>query len=142
MKIGELASATNVSVDTLRYYEKQRLLEPPTRTDNGYRSFGESHVARVQFIRSAQALGFSLAQIVEIIPRLAAGKFGRREIEQQLSEKLAEVDGQIEKLQLVKTNLLNTFNALTCDPGLPVSSAAVTLKQPGARVRIKGLHAK
>ena len=110
MKIGELASVTNVSVDTLRYYEKQRLLEPAVRTVNGYRSFGESHVARVQFIRSAQALGFSLAQIVEILPRLAAGNFGRREIEQQLSAKLAEIDTQIEKLQRVKTNLLSTVD--------------------------------
>ncbi len=140
MKIGELAQASGVSADTLRYYEKQGLLDPPKRADNGYRSYGASHLERVQFIRSAQGLGFSLAQIANILPRLSGGQIGRKEIEQQLHAKISEIDSQIQKLQNLRQNLLSTFDALRCTPGEAISAVNATVQEPSAPVRIKGLH--
>ncbi len=63
MNISALAKATGVTVDTLRYYEKQMLLDAPAREENGYRVYTEAHLERVRFVRGAQALGFSLAEI-------------------------------------------------------------------------------
>jgi MerR family copper efflux transcriptional regulator len=126
MKIGELAAAAGVSTDTVRYYEKQCLLDPPARAANGYRSYRAQHLERIAFIRSAQALGFSLAHIAHILPQLAAGQFGRAEIEGHLQTKMAEIDVQIRALQALKRELHNTFERLTCRPDAVLSAAEAT----------------
>ena len=137
MKIGELAKAAGVSVDTLRYYEKLALIEPPVRMDNGYRLYGAQHLERMRFIRSAHALGFSLTQIGTIIPRLAAGLVSRETIERQLQVKLAEIDTQITALQTLKADLHATIASLSCPPGVPMSTAAVTGSAPAIPGRLK-----
>ena len=63
MKIGELAKACDVSVDTVRYYEKQGLLAAMNRSEGGYRLFGQDAMERLRFIRKAQSLGFTLNEI-------------------------------------------------------------------------------
>lgn len=126
MNISALAQTTGVTTDTLRYYEKQQLLDPPVRQGNGYRSYGEADVARVAFIRSAQLLGFSLAEIREVIPRLVQGTFGRREIELSLSEKISQIDAHIRQLQALKKQLKTTFASLSCSPEASVSLTAAT----------------
>jgi len=87
-------------------------------------------------------LGFSLAQIGEILPRLAAGQFGRAEIEKQLHAKLAEIEAQILKLQELKQALMDTFASLQCAPDIAVSAAHATVNEPVKPVRIKKLHAR
>jgi Cu(I)-responsive transcriptional regulator len=67
MKIGEIATATGISVETIRYYERERLLTPPPRTAANYRSYNEGHRRRLSFIRRARDLGFSLAQVRELL---------------------------------------------------------------------------
>jgi DNA-binding transcriptional MerR regulator len=63
LRIGELATATGLTVRTLRHYDQIGLLRPKTRTEGGYRLYGEAEVQRLQQIRSLQSLGFSLEQI-------------------------------------------------------------------------------
>jgi len=63
MTIGRLARAARVSVETIRYYQRRGLLEAPPRPAGGVRRYGEQAVARVRFIKRAQELGFSLAEI-------------------------------------------------------------------------------
>jgi MerR family transcriptional regulator, copper efflux regulator len=140
MKIGELAAAADVSVDTLRYYEKQGLVAPPVRAPNGYRSYGPAHLERVLFVRSAQALGFTLTQIGAIIARLAQGQFGRADIEQQLQAKLVEIDAQIRRLQGLKRELRRTVDSLSCASDARLGAPAATLAAPGAPARVKRLH--
>lgn len=67
MKIGELASATGTKVETVRYYEKIRLLPPPARTSANYRSYGCEHLVRLSFIRRARDLGFTLEAVRELL---------------------------------------------------------------------------
>ncbi len=141
MKIGELAEAAGVSVDTVRYYERQQLLEAAVRSSNGYRIYGQAHLEQLRFVRSAQSLGFSLAQIGAILPKLRAGQFSRAEIEQQLKLKMAEIDQQMRRLEHMRGELQATFHALSCSPASPVSAGAATLDSPGAPARLKGLHA-
>lgn len=67
MKIGEIAAATGVHIETIRYYEREGLVPHPQRTASNYRVYGEEHWKRITFIRRARDLGFSLAQVRELL---------------------------------------------------------------------------
>ena len=132
MNISQLAKTVEVSTDTVRYYEKQGLINAPQRQTNGYRSYTEAHVALVRFVRGAQALGFSLAEIRTILPQVAQGTFGRTEIEQQLKTKIAQIDAHMVQLKTLKKELIATFEALRCAPTQPVSTAHATAPDSGS----------
>lgn len=126
MKISELAQSTGVTADTLRYYEKQGLLNAPRRQGNGYRSYSAADAQRVRFVRSAQTLGFSLAQIREILPELDQGRMGRADIEARLNAKIAEIDARFAELRRLRQELVDTLASLTCEEGVPVTVVAST----------------
>jgi MerR family transcriptional regulator, copper efflux regulator len=67
VRIGELATRTGISVRTIRFYEQSGLLPAPARTPAGYRDYDDSAIGRLRFVRSAQALGLSLAEIAEVL---------------------------------------------------------------------------
>lgn len=67
MKIGEIAAATGIHIETIRYYEREGLVPPPARTASNYRSYGDAHRKRLTFIRRSRDLGFSLAQVRELL---------------------------------------------------------------------------
>jgi MerR family copper efflux transcriptional regulator len=75
-------------------------------------------------VRSAQALGFSLAEIRWILPRLDAGQVQRAEIEDHLQKKLAEIDGQIKRLRALKKEVQTTLSSLSCQ-----TEASLTVQQ-------------
>lgn len=132
MNISQLAKAVDVSTDTVRYYEKQGLISAPKRQANGYRSYSAAHVELVRFVRGAQALGFSLAEIRAIQPQVARGTFGRTEIEQQLKAKMGQIDAHMAQLRTLKKELTATFEALRCSPTQPVSTANATAPDSGS----------
>jgi Predicted transcriptional regulators len=65
--IGKLAGQTGLSIDAIRYYEKERLLLPAHKTDSGYRLYDQRALRRIRFIKQAQHCGFSLAEIRELL---------------------------------------------------------------------------
>ena len=67
MRIGELARRTGVDVQTVRYYEREGLLDPAARTDAGYRIYGEAHLERMHFIRHCRSLDMALADVRRLI---------------------------------------------------------------------------
>lgn len=67
MRIGELAEAVSMPAKTIRYYEAIGLLPPPERRPNGYRAYDQSACERLRFVKAAQAVGFSLGEIKEIV---------------------------------------------------------------------------
>jgi DNA-binding transcriptional MerR regulator len=67
VRIGQLAGKTGVAVRTIRFYEQAGLLPAPHRTAGGYRSYDDDAITRLRFIRSAQALGLSLAEIGDVL---------------------------------------------------------------------------
>jgi DNA-binding transcriptional MerR regulator len=73
MQIGELARRADVNIQTIRFYERQKLLPEPERKPSGYRVYGDSDLRRLLFIRQAKALGFSLEEIHEILVMRARG---------------------------------------------------------------------
>ncbi|KKC23854.1 MerR family transcriptional regulator [Sphingomonas sp. SRS2] len=103
LTIGQLATAGNVGVETVRFYQRKGLLENPTR-DRGIRRYGSEDVRRLRFIRQAQAAGFTLEQINELL-RLDAGEdrsrareLARHRIE-ALNAKIAELERARDALQ-------------------------------------------
>ncbi len=75
--IGQLAKRGGVGIDTVRYYERNGLLAPRTRLASGYRRYGALELARLRFIRRAQALGFTLKEIKELLALSAQRDVGR-----------------------------------------------------------------
>jgi DNA-binding transcriptional MerR regulator len=71
--IGRLADAAGVNVETVRYYERRGLLERPVRQGSEYREYADADVARLKFIRRAKALGFTLAEIRELLTAADSG---------------------------------------------------------------------
>lgn len=134
MNIGELAQAAGVSTDTVRYYEKQKLLPPAQRQDNGYRSYTATQLGQLRFVRSAQGLGFSLREIRDILPALNEGRFKRGDIEARLHAKLAEIDQHMALLHQRRKELLDTFALLKCQPEAPLAAPQATAPtQPRGR---------
>lgn len=132
MNISQFAHAAGVSTDTVRYYEKQGLIGAPRRQANGYRQYTDADVAAVRFVRGAQALGFSLAEIQAILPRVAKGAFGRAEIERELTAKMAQIDAHMAHLRTLKKELKATFDSLQCAPSKPVSTEQATAPDSGS----------
>ncbi|SMP21747.1 MerR family transcriptional regulator [Shimia sagamensis] len=96
MRIGALAEAAGVSRDTLRYYEKQKLIRAD-RWPNGYRDYPEGMVEMVRMIRQGQALGFSLKEIGALVKGLGGG-LSQAEVEKLLAGKLADIDARMKEL--------------------------------------------
>ena len=97
LRIGEVALRSGVSIDTVRYYERRRLLPAARRTQGGFRLFTPETVERVQFIKQAQELGFSLDEIGEILT--TGGVSECRRVRDHLKVKLSEVDSRIRLMQ-------------------------------------------
>lgn len=92
LRIGELASAAGVSPHTIRYYEKMNLLPRANRTYAGYRLYTEDDVKRLRFIKQAQAIGFSLSEIKQVLLGGGAGLEECQRIRDLLSSKLKQID--------------------------------------------------
>jgi DNA-binding transcriptional MerR regulator len=95
IKIGEVARRCAVSPDTIRHYEKRGLIPPPSRTPSGYRQYSEDDVIRVQQIRRALALGFSLRELASIFAIRRAGGTPCRKTLGILEDRLAETERRL-----------------------------------------------
>lgn len=88
--IGALAKRAGVRIDTVRYYERSGLLAPKARLATGYRRYGKVEVARLRFIRRAQALGFTLNEVRELLALSSRRDVAR--VKRVAQEKLADVE--------------------------------------------------
>lgn len=115
--IGQLAELSTTKVATIRFYEQSGLMLEPPRTAGGQRRYGPAHLERLQFIRHARALGFSISDIHELL-RLAAHPEAPCHSADELAAKhLREVDGKIAQLQALKTELEHML-AACCSGGV------------------------
>ena len=101
--IGELAKQAGVGIDTVRYYERSGLLAPHTRLPSGYRRYRNLEVARLRFIRRAQALGFTLGEIKSLL-KLSAQR-DVAQVKRSAQAKLEDVERRIKELQRVREGL-------------------------------------
>jgi DNA-binding transcriptional MerR regulator len=105
-RIGEIAQRTGLSADTLRYYERAGLLGRPARTTGGFRLYVERDVERLTFIRRAQAVGFSLDEIRDLLDSDATRGVRCRQVRDLVSKRLAQVDERIVELRSFRRSLL------------------------------------
>jgi DNA-binding transcriptional MerR regulator len=119
MTIGQLAKACGVPISTLRFYERRGLLRPSTRSAAGYRFFGPDEIARVRFLRRAQALGFSLEELGSMLTLSASRDVVTADIATVGAEKLAELDQRIADLGRVRAALAALLDAQCLDLQAP-----------------------
>lgn len=105
LKIGEVAERADLGIETIRYYERQGLLEPPRRRSSGYRQYDESVVSRLKFIRRAKTLGFTLAEIRDLLGLWVAGETRCEQIRARAGQKIADIEERIRLLQKMKRSL-------------------------------------
>ena len=105
LRIGRLAEQADVSVQTLRYYERRGLLAPPARRPSGYRSYGVDVVSRVRFIRRAQGLGFTLQEIGDLLALWPDSSRSCRRVEQRAAATLERIVVKIQDLNEMRTAL-------------------------------------
>lgn len=102
---GRLARKAGVNLQTIRYYERSGLLPPPERNESGYRQYTENALIRIRFIKKAQALGFSLKEIQELL-RLKADKNRQcKEVLELVASKVEEINEKIVELKSAQETL-------------------------------------
>jgi DNA-binding transcriptional MerR regulator len=109
LRIGEVAKASGVAVETLRFYERRGLLGRPRRTGANYRVYGPAVLERLAFIRRAQAVGFTLDEIGEILAESAEGRLPCRHVREMARRKLEELDRRLAELRRYRTELSRTL---------------------------------
>jgi DNA-binding transcriptional MerR regulator len=105
MRIGEFAEASGVPAKTIRYYESVGLLPQPRRLDNGYRDYVASAATRLEFIRSAQAIGLSLGEIRGVLDFRDRGNVPCTHVAELIDRRAREVSAQIAALERVRADL-------------------------------------
>ena len=106
MKIGEVADRGGVNLQTIRYYEREGLLPQPPRLPSGYRVYTEPTVRRVRFIKRAQELGFTLAEIRELLSLRIDHVRDRSDVRALAKAKVADIDDKIRTLSAMKEALV------------------------------------
>lgn len=123
LTIGEVARRAGVGVETVRFYERQGLLEEPARKDSGYRQYADDAVTRLRFIRRAKELGFSLKEIQELLALRLDPATTCAEVRGAAEAKIADVEERIQALQRIKKALKKLTAA--CSGRGPVSACPI-----------------
>jgi len=124
MRIGELAELANVSTRALRYYEKLGLVRPAARTGSGYRVYDDDALQRVAFIKAAQAIGFTLDEIAEVIQIRDEGHAPCTRTLEIIRRRLDEIDHKVAELHALREALADravfgaTIDHATCTSGV------------------------
>ena len=102
LTIGQLAKQARVNRETVRYYERRQLLQRPSRSIGGYRVFSDDAVKRLQFIRHAKMLGFSLEEIREFLALRVHSVGTCERVRERAQMKITEIERKIESLEQMK----------------------------------------
>lgn len=105
LKIGEVASRSGIGIEALRFYERSGLLGRPGRTQSGYRVYDEAVLLRLDFIKRAQVLGFSLDEIKRIIADKQAGRSPCLEVREIVRHRLEELDERMKEMRRYRREL-------------------------------------
>src|SRR5688572_11974468 len=124
LRIGDVAAQTGVTVEALRYYEQRGLLRPAERRTSGYRVFGTDAVSVVRFIKRAQALGFSLTEIEDLVRLRERAWTGDapRQLRDAAVAKVRDINRRVRELRALGRELTALIDA--CNDGC-VAGAAI-----------------
>jgi DNA-binding transcriptional MerR regulator len=119
--IGDVAERLGLSADTLRYYEKIGLLPEVGRNGAGIRLYNDQDLSRLAFIRRAQRMDFTLAEIGELLKMRAAPHKARKHVRELTARKLAEVEARLAELKTLRDELTLLLNLCRGTPqGCPI----------------------
>ena len=128
MTIGKAARNVGVGVETIRFYERKGLIDRPLKPPRaGFRVYPQETIQRIRFIRQAQAIGFSLHEINELLSLRADPAADCSSVRQQASVKLAEVNRKITQLEDIRVALQDLIAACPGRGALRVCSIMETL---------------
>ncbi len=107
---GQVAEIAQINPETLRFYEKNKLIPEPERTASGYRLYPEAVFLRLDFIKNAKASGFSLKQIHEFFQLVENQEVGLEEMLPNIDQKINELDSRIKSLEEMRNSLIEFRN--------------------------------
>jgi len=108
--IGELSRLTGVNIETIRYYEKIKILRPPPRTEGGRRVYGPTETRLLAFIRRGRELGFGLDDIRALLALGAPGKASCADVRDIAAHHLGDIRSKIDDLRKLERLLAKTIN--------------------------------
>ena len=123
LTIGQLAKQAGVGVETIRFYEREGLLAKPHRSPSGYRQYPPDAVGRVQFLRRAQWLGFTLREAKDLLTLRDDPDADRANVREKATEKLADIESRIEELLAMRVELARLV--ATCRGGGPAVNCPI-----------------
>ena len=123
LTIGKLAKYTDITIDSIRFYERKELLEEPIRTQSNYRRYSLGAAKRLRFIKKCQKLGFSLNEIKELLRMSHDASASKVDIKQMTEEKIADIRTRIQDLN----HMLNALEQLDgcCDGCGPIRECPI-----------------
>ncbi len=135
LTIGELAKRAGVNRETIRYYERRRLFARPARTISGYRVFPDDAIDRLRFIKHAQALGFTLEEVRELLGLRLDERSSCEQVRARATRKLADVEAKIAALKRIHRVLGKLVRA--CETRRPTAPCPIleSLAAPDGRGR-------
>ncbi|MGJ0507667.1 MAG: MerR family transcriptional regulator [Methylocystis sp.] len=128
LTIGQLAAAAGVNLETVRYYERIKLMPPPARTAGGYRAYERAHICRLAFIRRARELGFSIEQIRALLALAEQSRASCADVREIARTHLNEVRAKLADLARLEGILAETISRCSGDsaPPCPVLNMLAT----------------
>ncbi len=106
LSIGQVADRGGIGVETVRFYERQGLIEEPPRSKSGYREYPEIIVSRIRFIRRAKELGFTLKEIKELLSLRLDPATTCADMKSRAETKIADIEARIRSLRKMKDSLV------------------------------------
>lgn len=105
LTIGQVAKKAGIGIETIRFYERQELLEEPARNSSGYRQYPEDVVSRLRFIKRAKELGFSLQESKELLGLRSDSKATCHAVKEKAKTKLYDIENKINDLVRIREAL-------------------------------------
>lgn len=133
ISIGMLAKAAGVGVETVRFYERKGLLDAPARKDSGYRQYDHEAVERLQFIRRAQQVGFTLKEIQDLLALRENPDARRADVRDRATAKVADIDSKVRDLLAMRESLVTLLTSCEGDgpaSGCPIIAALGDQNRP------------
>ena len=119
----ELAKRSEVNIETLRYYERRKLIDPPRRSESGYRLYTHEDIGRIRFIKNAQKLGFTLNEIYELLRLRIKKNSNCDSVLKKAQGKREEIDLKIKDLNSMKRALDQLIHK--CEQSIPTQGCPI-----------------
>lgn len=123
LTIGQVAKQAGLGIETVRFYEREGLLEEPLRKESGYRQYREDVLGRLRFIKRAKELGFSLREIKELLGLRIDPQTTCADVRQRAESKITDIEDKIRMLQGMKKALIKLTR--TCPGNGPTSECPI-----------------